>query len=1105
MPAVPGIVRFGQVVRSVATRLDRVLAPDSGAAHHDALRRSLARAARVVGADRLDVWLASAPDGRTARRASDASAARAAAAVAVHGALLEVSELPAHPTRVKSAAVEDLQRASHQDPLRAWATPAARGVLFAGVTHRRTLVGGLVFATDGPHAWTDEQVGASVILAQALGCTVAARTAAEERDVNRDRVRSLFERAHAPMFVVDPASGRIVDANEAASRAYGWSRHQLQRMLTADLAVRPAVAVLEDLSAAARGELSRLVASHRRADGTVREVELYVGPVVDRGRTLLVTIVHDVTEQCEREKRALALERAYESLVEHSPDLVVRFDRELRHLYVNQAVERLTGRDRSEYLGRTNEELGMPADLVRFWNRELGAAFDGTEPRAIRFGYVDGAGRQRHLESLVVPEAGPEGPPETLLSVVRDVTDWVEARETVHLQARALEAAVTGIVITDREGTIKWCNPAFTALTGYPASEVVGRNPRDLVRSGEHDAAFYRDMWETILAGRVWRGEIVNRRRDGRHYLEEMTVAPVVDDHGEVTHFVAVKQDVSGKKAQEALITRLAAALDQSPDLVVLADVAGRITFVNRRFTEVTGHPLAAVAGRHLAELSVPAQDEVVRAHVARAAEGVGWSGDLQGSSASGDDVWEHVRLVPLRDASGAVTQLLRASEDVTESRSLRERLAYLGAYDPLTGLANRDLLLRRLESSLGEGTRNGDGELVVIIEVASVTAVNEAWGYGTGDALLVHLARRLQSAVQPTDLVARMAGDRFAVVCAPVHRRRDAVAIATTLEAALEAPFEIEGHEVVVDAALGAALAPDDAMDAATLLRCAEAALSKAWSDPRGRLRFFTDELSDLARDELRTEAELRRGLTAGEFTALYQPRLDMAQRRVVGFEALARWRHPMRGLLGPASFMELAERTGYVVDLDTEIARQAIARTRAWLNAGLDPGRVSVNLSALGLADGSLAERLLGMLHAAAVPPAHLEVEVTESAAMTAADTAIATLRQLRDHGVGVALDDFGTGHSSLGYLQRLPATTLKIDRTFVWGLDTPASAAIVRAITDIGRALGLEIVAEGVETEAQRAALQALGCRFGQGYLFGVPLPPTEATRRLRGSAR
>ena len=464
---------------------------------------------------------------------------------------------------------------------------------------------------------------------------------------------------------------------------------------------------------------------------------------------------------------------------------------------------------------------------------------------------------------------------------------------------------------------------------------------------------------------------------------------------------------------------------------------------------------------------------------------------------------WVRTRAFPVPDATGEAYRLGGTIEDVTERRLAEQKLLHQAHYDSLTDLPNRLLCYDRLGQALGQARRKDWTVAVLFVDLDRFKTVNDTLGHAIGDALLREAARRLLGCVRAADTVARVGGDEFAVVLTELARPEDAGAVAQKVIDAMAAPMQLEGHEVFTAASVGIATFPADGADSDTLVKNADAAMFKVKQVARGGYQFYTAAMNARAKENLQLENDLRRALERGEFRIHYQPKEDLKTGRVAGLEALLRWHHPARGLMGPEQFVPLLEDTGMIVKVGDWLIGAVCRQVAAWQQAGVPVVPVAVNLAAKQFLHHDIGEVFERALQAG-ISSALLEIEVTESDAMREPEQVIAMLRRLKARGIGAAIDDFGTGYSSLAYLKRLPVDALKIDRSFVTGLpEDREDVSIARAVIGMAHSLGLRVIAEGVENPLQRAFLVKEGCDELQGYLFSEALSAEECARFLQGA--
>ncbi len=437
------------------------------------------------------------------------------------------------------------------------------------------------------------------------------------------------------------------------------------------------------------------------------------------------------------------------------------------------------------------------------------------------------------------------------------------------------------------------------------------------------------------------------------------------------------------------------------------------------------------------------------------------------------------------------------------EASQARERLVHSALHDPLTDLPNRTLFLDRLEMALRRSRRR-EGALfaILFIDIDRFKLINDSLGHVLGDELLRAIAARLRQGLRPTDTVARLGGDEFALLLEDLEEEAQAARIALRIHQDFELPFEIGGQEVFSSASVGITLSSPGYSQPEELLRDADTAMYRAKVAGRGRHAVFDPEMHERALSQLKIESALHRALQQNELLLHYQPIVDLVEGGIVGFEALLRWQHPQFGLLAPEAFLGVAEDSGLMPQIGRWVLCEACRQTRFWQEscAGAGDLRISVNVHAVQFLPRSLTESVMEALAASGLSADYLRLEITEDVVLLDSEAALVTVQELRGLGLGVCLDDFGTGYSSLSYLARFPVTTLKIDRSFVRGLHRRLEGAIVASVASLAHSLGLDVVAEGIETPRQLAAVRALGCALGQGFLFSPPLDPVEAEALL-----
>jgi diguanylate cyclase (GGDEF)-like protein len=439
---------------------------------------------------------------------------------------------------------------------------------------------------------------------------------------------------------------------------------------------------------------------------------------------------------------------------------------------------------------------------------------------------------------------------------------------------------------------------------------------------------------------------------------------------------------------------------------------------------------------------------------------------------------------------------------DIEERKQVERSIRHMAHHDSLTGLPNRALFRDRLIHAMAQADRYQQKLGVMFLDLDRFKAINDTLGHNVGDQLLRIAGERLRTCVRDCDTVSRLGGDEFTVIVEDIADARTASIVAQKIIDTFMQPFNLHGHEVFVTTSIGITIYPDDDEHADNLLRNADAAMYRAKECGRNNFQFYVADMNVRARERLMLENSLRRALVRDEFMVYYQPRVDLQSGRVIGAEALLRWRHPELGMVPPSEFIPILEETGMIIPVGEWVLREACRQNRSWQAKGLPPIRVAVNLSARQFVQKDLASTVEDALEEAGLSPAYLELEITEELLLEHNHANTVTLNRLRDLGVHISIDDFGTGYSSLSYLKRLPINTLKIDRSFVRDITRDSDgAAIASAIIAMACSLRLNVLAEGVETDEQLSFLRAQGCNEIQGYSFSHPLPPEEFEKLLR----
>lgn len=571
---------------------------------------------------------------------------------------------------------------------------------------------------------------------------------------------------------------------------------------------------------------------------------------------------------------------------------------------------------------------------------------------------------------------------------------------------------------------------------------------------------------------------------------------PVRNAAGEVYRIAGIAEDITAaRNAREALrasAAQLRAIIETEPECVKIVGPGGVLVQMNAAgLAIIEADDFQQVVGKSIYPLVKVEYREPFRALTERVLAGEKGTFEFEIVGLKGTPRWLETHAVPIVGEDGQIC-LLGVTRDITERKRSEERLNYLVHHDPLTGLPNRNVFHDRLQQAMVEAHRHGRLATVVLLDLDDFKNVNDAFGHATGDELLRQVGERLAQTLREGDTVTHMAGDQFALVLANMAQAEDAILVAQKILSSVSTPFLVAEREFYLTASLGIALYPIDEATGEGLLRAADTAMHRAKERGTNSYQFYAQEMTSRMHTQMSLENDLRRALERGELALHYQPVVDMHSGTILGAEALLRWHHPVHGFVPPAEFIPLAERSGLILPIGAWVLRAACAQAQAWQAPGR-PFRMAVNLSARQFTQGSLVSVVANVLEETRLDPVCLELEITEGTLMQTTDEIGVNLREILHLGVRFSIDDFGTHYSSFAYLKRFRVHTLKIDRSFVAGvLDGNGDAAIVRAMASLGHNLGVEVVAEGVETAGQLEFLRGTGAHACQGYLFSKPLP-------------
>ncbi len=668
-----------------------------------------------------------------------------------------------------------------------------------------------------------------------------------------------------------------------------------------------------------------------------------------------------------------------------------------------------------------------------------------------------------------------------------------------------LNTAVMGVALL-RHRKIDRCNRRMEELFGFGEGKMAGCSTRVWYGDEEIWRFVGEDVYADLAAGREAFRELWFQRLDGTKFWGRLA-GRAFDPADPYAGSVWIIEDLTLEKAahEELLLARK--VFEVNSEAIMVTDMQNRIVQVNSAFEKITGYEEHEVLGRDPKLLGSGRHNSAFFQGMWQALVDRGhWSGEIWDKRKDGSEYPKWVRIDTIRDANCKITHYVTVFSDISERKASEERIRFLAQHDALTGLPNRFTLAAHLEHALAKAERSDDKVCLMFIDLDNFKTINDTLGHHFGDLLLCEVARKISSSVRKSDIVARIGGDEFVVVIEGTRLSNDASQVAQKIIDQLSEAIPIEGHELHTTPSIGIGIYPDDGDNCETLMKNADVAMYHAKSAGRNNYQFYAEHMNQAAAIRVQMEARLRAALVSDEFMLHYQPQIDLKTGKVSGIEALIRWDNAELGMISPASFIPLAEEIGLIVPISEWVLRTACRTAKSWLDAGIEFGCMSVNISPQQFRQRDFPQRLQQIMAETGLTAEYLELEITESTIMETAEITVAVLMRLKELGLALAVDDFGTGYSSLAYLKRFPIDRLKIDRSFVMDLETdPSDAAIATAVIALAHSLGLSVVAEGVETRGQSDFLSRHGCDSVQGFFYSRPLPEQQAAALCQAGPR
>ena len=749
----------------------------------------------------------------------------------------------------------------------------------------------------------------------------------------------------------------------------------------------------------------------------------------------------------------------------------------------------LAARHPVEALGRTLAESCIKSDLECL-NRDTPHISYETLP------FTDGKAHVLEIVKVKVRDA--EGAVTGIIGIASDITARRQAEEEVLRFKNVLDNTLDMIFMFEPD-TLRfvYLNQGVMQGLGYSRDELLEMIPCEIFPLLPE--AGFCPLIEPLLGGeqKILHFETVQRRKDLTEFEVDVFLQLVEENNGKKL-FVAMVRDITERKRAEEAQQLAAMVFQHTSEPMSVVDNAGNIVWINPAFAELTGYAWEEAVGKKTSLLRSKRHDRAFYATIWNALQATGhWHGEIWNRRKNGDVYLEWLTINTICNEDGSVYRYVALFSDITKKKEAEDLIWRQTNFDTLTGLPNRHMFQDRLDLEIKKTDRVSLPMALLFIDLDNFKEVNDSLGHSMGDLLLIEAARRIKACVREADTTARLGGDEFGIILSELKGLSRVEHIVQNILAKLSAPFQLGEEKSYMSASIGITFYPDDAADANTLLKNADQAMYAAKAQGRNCYRYFTFDMQENAKTRRRTVNDLRNALVNQQFCVFYQPIVSLSEGTVLKAEALIRWLHPQRGMVSPADFIPLLEESGMIADIGDWVFRQAARQAAIWRAGYHEEFQISVNVSPVqfGRYSGNF-QAWFDYLRELNLAGQSIVVEITEGLLLDANASVTSQLRAFRDSGVCISLDDFGTGYSSLSYLKKFDIDYLKIDQSFVRELETsPNDMALCEAIIVMAHKLGLKVVAEGVETAAQRNLLAAAGCDYGQGYFFSRPVPPEE----------
>lgn len=951
--------------------------------------------------------------------------------------------------------------------------------------------------------------------------------------------RAIFD-ANPDAVIIMDAKGGILDANQSALQRYGYSLEKLTQMNISDLSVKSMKSKVLPLLQESIESRKQFELLHRCQDGSVFPVEIHTHSIINKGESAILASMRDITELSaiqavlHVQKQVLemiavgaplqetltVLIRQIEAQAPKMLGSILLLDEDGIHVRHGAApslpsafVAAVDGqpigpcagscgtaayRKQSVFvediatdpLWETYKEAALQQGLHACWStpifnakrQVLGTfAMYYREPGLPQIEHLKLIETTTHLASIAINHHQAE----------------VSLRESEDRFRKVFEEGGLGIAMAHAtDPHFISVNSAFCEMLGYTEEELKQLSVADVTHPD--DLANDKEAFDGLMEGRIQKHSAEKRylKKDGEVVWGMRTLTKIYSSNSDSFDVLAMIADINERKLREVELRKLSLAVEQSPNSIFITDLYAIIEYVNDSFLKMTGYTRNEVIGKNpriLQSGKIPKSTyDDMWAHLTH---GEVWRGELINKRKDGSEYVELAMISPVRQADGKITHYLAIKEDISEQKKTKERIEKLAHFDQLTGLPNRSQLDFRFNYALSLAQRSGGAIAVLFLDLDHFKNVNDTLGHTIGDKLLMEVAKRIKSVLRDEDTVSRQGGDEFILILNATDLD-GAVCVASKLIETISQSCKVGKYELSTTPSIGIAIYPKDGLDLETLSKNADAAMYHAKQSGRNNYSIYTPEMQLHSARTLQLANALRYALERNEFQLHYQPQFSIHSENIVGVEALLRWRHPVFGEIPPIEFIPILEDSGQIVSVGEWILHTSAKQMKDWIDSGLKPIVMAVNLSSVQLRQADIANQITQILREVKLPHQYIELELTEAVAMSDPLTAIKVMDKFHESGIRMSIDDFGTGYSSLSYLKKFNVHKIKIDQSFVRDItDDPDDKAIVGAIINMASSLGIKTIAEGVESFGQLEFLRTQGCDEVQGFYFSKPLTSEE----------